>query len=340
MNKEKIPGSRLPYEEFSQKLQAVLSRKLAAGISVQVYSMLKNNSLYMDGLVFRQEGACISPIYYLQGYYDRYCQGEEVTDLAWEMIESWQQNNYIPELSGMENFLNDFEKWKNTIVFRLVSRDRNQELLKEIPYIPFLDLAITFHCLVYKDGEGIGSLRVTTPLVEQWGMDNCRLMKLALTNTPHFFPEKLLPITDLLRELLFVPDSHIVSLPLEEPFPEDWNEPLAVTNDSGINGAAVILYPGFLAKMAEQLQDDLYLLPSSIHEMLVVKKEGEYDLQGLSSMVREVNGSCVSPDEILSDQVYLYERKGARVTLASQESFREEDFLQELEEKQAGYKGM
>lgn len=125
----------------------------------------------------------ISPNFYLQIYYEEYLQGTGIEDIAGLMY-----NKYI-ELKDMDydSFDLDIEKCKDKIVCRLVSFQKNSQLLEEIPYIPFLDLAIIFYCLVIENGNGIGSIRITNSIMDEWGITTKMLYKTAIYNTEKIF---------------------------------------------------------------------------------------------------------------------------------------------------------
>lgn len=88
-----------------------------------------------------------------------------------------------------------------------------------------------------------------------------------------------------------------------------------LTNSSRVNGAACILYDNLLKKFANDVHSDLYILPSSVHEVIIVPKKNAFDKSELADMVREVNEQGVSQDEILSDNVYEYNRKNGLITM-------------------------
>lgn len=306
---------RLSYREFEQAIQEEILQYLDAGIYLKVYPVLKNNSLHLDGLIFGQDGHWISPYFYLQMYYSRYCDGEETEELAQEILERWRQTAWNQEMFPIEI---SYERCKNHIIYRLISLERNRELLEDIPYIPFLDLAVTFHYLVRKEEQGIGTVRVTNQLIEEWAIDHRKLMKLSMENTIQLFPCRVRSLSSVIDTLL------------EEPGEKqgwednlDWSacnpqEPLVLTNESGINGAGVLLYPKMLERIGDFLEDDFYLLPSSIHEIIVIKKTGSGDCGELEQIVSEVNSTCVEQDEILSDRIYRYSRKEKRMKIVGQ----------------------
>ena len=88
-----------------------------------------------------------------------------------------------------------------------------------------------------------------------------------------------------------------------------------MTNTRGINGAACLLYKNALARFAQKLKQDLFLLPSSVHEVILVPKSDILKKEDLSEMVREINKTEVSPKEVHSDTVYVYDRLSDQLIL-------------------------
>ena len=105
-------------------------------------------------------------------------------------------------------------------------------------------------------------------------------------------------------------------MPPKSPEPEDGLKLYLLTNQMGYNGAAAILYEGVLKNFAEEVGKDLILLPSSIHEVLLLPDNGDSDYEALSALVREVNEAQVRREEWLSDHVYRYLKEEDRIIAA------------------------
>ncbi len=82
-----------------------------------------------------------------------------------------------------------------------------------------------------------------------------------------------------------------------------------VTNTERIDGAGVIFYPEFMDNMGELLGNDFFILPSSIHQMLILPDDGQVDAEMLRDMVKEVNATQVAPAERLTNDVYHFDTK-------------------------------
>ncbi len=203
----------------------------------------------------------------------------------------------------------DYDSCRQRIIYRLVHAGRNQELLEESPHIPLFDLAITFYVLVSKQKDEIGSIRITNAWMKVWEVDTTTLLQQAQENTPRIFPAKCCSLRSMLESLIFrtgEPEKDVFS-----PLPQ---EICVLTNSHGINGASVWLYPGLLARVAAR-SGDFYILPSSIHELLVVPRSMGMPREEMSAMVRQVNRECVEEEEFLSDHIYFYEKEADRVQI-------------------------
>lgn len=294
MEKQEI----LNYEEFVAKLRVLLYRIIPPDVTMEIHSVLKNNSVCLDGLTLFRPDCKASPNFYLQDYYERYTKGAELTVLSREIYELWKKTNVC---SLLKIPLHDFEQCRDRIVYRLVNAEKNQEFLAEVPYVPFLDMAIVFYYLVMQDSDGIGSVRITNDLMERWGLDTKTLMELAGKNTPRLFPA----LTKSLFEWVdYLMKQNNITQEIGE---EDVPCTLVLTNQAGINGASVWLYPGMASTICKRVGNRFYLIPSSIHEMLVLPDDGQMTSHEVVEMLRSVNRMAVGPDEFLSDNVYLYD---------------------------------
>lgn len=220
------------------------------------------------------------------------------------------EGNYGRELvQGSLLPLFPLECCQERIYYRLVSMKMNGGLKDKIPCIPFLDMLVTFHVLIQGGEEQICSLRVTNEIAENWGIDTRVLYSLARNNTKQLFPEKVCRLRDMVEELCGEAGSRTEEL--SGLVQERWYlEPYVLTNRIGINGAAAVLYRGSLRRISDGFDGDCYVLPSSVHELLVLPVEEGTDLEGdLRRMVREVNDTYVSKEDFLSDKVYRYDRE-------------------------------
>ena len=187
-----------------------------------------------------------------------------------------------------------FERVKELIVPRLVNKEQNSEQLTERPYSVLADLAVTYHIMLF---NGNASTPVTNNFMKEWGIKTEELHETAIRNMLRLFPSTFRGMSVVVNEL------HPGYMDVLAP--ED--EALFVLSNSGkMFGAAAILDNKFLRGIAERMGKELYVLPSSIHELLVVTPNVEKNLDELKEMVTSTNASTLDPEERLSDHVYRY----------------------------------
>lgn len=299
-------GEQMDYVQFQKCMKEQLAGVLPIGYQPDIQKIVKNNDLQLDSLVIYSEDVKISPNFYLQEYYQRYLNGEDTEELIAEILLLYQKTK-----QEMGHFQMDLslDACREKIIYRLISGEKNSKRLENVPFIPFLDMVITFHVLLMEDEDGIGSILVRDELQRQWGIDTKQLFQLAQENTMRLFPKRICSMEQMLQEL--IAKTGQMQEMLVEYFSdcqetEGYIDPWVVTNEKGINGAAVILYPGCLEELAKRCNGDYYILPSSIHECLVMSACYSVSDQRLEKMVQEVNENCVLPDEVLSDHAYHY----------------------------------
>lgn len=291
--------------EFYQNITEALQDKAGPDTKVFLHTVRKNNNVILQGVIFQNPGKNISPTIYLERFYEMYQDGTSLADLRNQIWDLYQ--NGCPKKSVEMDFFRNFEKIRDKIVYRLINAEKNKELLKEIPHILFLDLEICFY-YAFSDSElGNGMIMIHNNHMDMWKTDYLQLMKLAKQNTPRLFPAEHMGL-DLLMSLL-----NEKELRVQNP-----NSGLQVlTNKQKCQGAACILYQGELEKIAEESEGNLYLIPSSVHEMLLIKDVGNIDTNALCDMIEEINETQVDQEEILADHPYYYERTKRKITCLS-----------------------
>lgn len=208
----------------------------------------------------------------------------------------------------------DFETLKEKIVFELVNTDKNRSLLENIPSRPYLDLSIIYRFRIQGDSEAM-VVTVTNDLANRMGLTEGQLFRLAEENTKCLLPPTIEPMRDTIRQLLAEEGrTEDIDLLLVKIPPE--HEMYVISNEMKRKGAAGMLYEGGLHELAERLGTDLYILPSSVHEVLAVS--ADFGLpEELSQMVQEVNNEQLDLADRLSNNVYHYDKDLRKISLAT-----------------------
>lgn len=304
----------MTYTRFQNCLEEQLAEQIPEGCRISIQKVIKNNDLQLDSLIILSEQVNVSPNFYLQQYYEEYVHGMSMETIISDILENYEKTR---QMMGKYQIDLSLEACRNKIVYRLSSGEKNRMRLENVPSIPFLDMVITFHVLMIEEENGIGSVLVRDALLQEWKIDTKQLFQLAQENTMRIFPLKVHSMAQMLSNLEEEYPELAEEYPEEVLQGQGFQNTLVVSNQKGINGAAVLLYPGCLAWLEEQCGGGYYILPSSIHEVLVLPDGDQIFGSGLQNMVREVNENCVQSDEILSDHVYHYSSELKTVELCT-----------------------
>ena len=281
-------------------------------MKVEVRPVEKVNQT-MDGLTLIGDGVKISPTIYINNMYDSYLKTE---DLQGELVKAANvMNEAMKDAPDILPSV-DMEKAKDNIVFQLINTEQNKLLLADAPNRQFQDLSIVYRWVMKVEDAGIQSAVIRNPLAKQLGFSEEELFKLAVENTRRIFPPTVKNMNEVIRDM-FMKDGmppEIAEMMVGEIPPE--NSMYVISNNRGINGAISMLYEDQLHDLAENLETDLYIMPSSIHEVIAVSSNMG-DPNELAQMVAEINMDQVSLDERLSNQVYHYDKDLRKLSLAT-----------------------
>ena len=296
-------------EVFTEIIKSEMEKIYSSKYKVDVLNVVKNNGLHLTGITIRNRESNMAPTIYLDRYFADYKDGKTMENICKEIIQVYEKNKVQKDFSLKQ--VTDFKNVKDRICFKLVNREKNAELLADTPYVEYQDLAVVFYILVSKDKSGITSITVRNSLMNMWGMDADILYYLAKKNTQRLFRGKVLSIMEVMAKIIDdsadALDEEMMETFFDMNVYEDSAFPMYVaTNVFKMNGACILLYDGVLKKFAEKIGSDFYILPSSVHEVIFVPANGDMDARYLIQMVKEVNATEVAPDEVLSDNVYIY----------------------------------
>ena len=211
--------------------------------------------------------------------------------------------------------MEDYSKVCNNIVYKLINRDSNAQLLSRVPHVNYLDLAIVFYYVLPKEE---GTREIWCTLIENSHMDSWsigveELMNRASVNTSRLLGLKIQNIVTTLAECSQGREDFKISEL------EDLYVPLYVaTNRQNIYGAAVIIYKDLLRALAEKFKSDLYIIPCSVHEVIIFRaiKGCQVDTSNLKDLISQVNRNEIPKDEVLSDSLYYYSRLSNELAIA------------------------
>lgn len=298
------------YQEFKQHIIHTLQKELGNSAKIDISDIVKNNGIHLDGLTVLSEKSNCSPTIYLNCYFDQYKNGRPLAKICQDILKVYRET--LPCSNIDVSFFTDYDRMKSNLICKLIHYEKNKELLSEIPHFRFLDLAIVFCCLMQSDFPGNGTILIKKRHLDFWDITADDLYAHALKNTPFLLPHHLFSISDILSELCPLQNKN---LPVFEEETAKNCPMFILTNTSRVNGAVCMLYPNLLAKIANHFGRDLFILPSSIHEVILIPADKKTTCEDLSFMVREVNGSQLAPEEILSDHAYYFCMDSGKITM-------------------------
>ncbi|WP_289600874.1 DUF5688 family protein [Allofournierella massiliensis] len=265
-------------------------------ISKQEVSKLQGESY--TGMAVRPENSEIGVTLNLQDFYKALGFGmflEDVMDSIERSVVSAVR--HMPHYDA--RVLEDYDRMKDALTVDLVPVAGNKEKLAQIPHKNVEDMALVYRFEEESSVYGSASILVTNEMLAVYDITADQLHEDAMKAAVQNRPAKLHNMNDVMRDMMGDMSGLV---PMNEPSPL-W----VATVEGGQNGAGVIQYPGFLDQAAEALGGDFYVLPSSVHEVLLVADDGSMEIGYLEEMVRSVNETEVSPAERLSDNVYHYD---------------------------------
>ena len=306
----------LNYEEFKKVLEEQLSSYLPeslAGSKVELRCLEKvNRSVDEIAIIpLKESGQSVFPCLRVDELYDEYQRigdaGAIMELVAGKFLEN---NKNAPAIVMNQDTLR-----RDRIVMMLINTEQNKQLLETLPHREFLDLSIVYRLGLGSNKDGLYYSMVDNKLAKAMGMNEQELFQVAYANTRELLPPVVVDMNEVTRTILKrqgMPDEMIGECISNMPD----NVMFVISNSIGVNGAASMLYEEELQRLAEKVGSDLYILPSSLHEVIAVSSRlGK--LEQLAEMVHEVNMTAVDLEERLSNQVYYFDKELGRLSIAT-----------------------
>jgi hypothetical protein len=298
----------MEFKTFVYETTETIRNLIEVGAIVSLKRITKNNNVVLHGITIRADNENISPTIYLNHYYQEYLDGRSIMEIATEIIELYQ--NHKVKNSIDVNFFTEFDNLKNRIVFKLIHYDKNIKMLNGMPHIKFMDLAIVFYYLVRSDLIGNATILIHNSHMNMWGIDTEVIYRAAKSNTERLLEVEIENIEKVLEEELGADIKELMEEDTEYAIPM-----YVMSNKQKLNGAACILYQNVLKNFSNKIDSDLYVLPSSVHELIIIPKSGNNIPEELKELVKETNDNHVDDEEILSYSVYEYIRNEDRLQI-------------------------
>ncbi len=309
------------YSEFIQYVKENIKNYMSpafSGAETMIRQFIKNNGIQLDGLIIRRREDAVPPVIYLNGYYKAYLDNVEMPEIMMEIARLYEYNSQVR--FQKEELLN-YEKQKENITFRMVNAKSNREKLKEMPHRTEQDLAMVYTIELEKFPMGAATVAIINSLMELYGTSEEELHQLAMENSVKKYPFRIQNMSEVFREMYPFDIDSVEYQEMKAVMDAEMNEKhdmYVISNPQKHYGASVLFYPDAMERIAGELGGGYYILPSSVHEMIVVR-ENEIPPEELKQMVEEVNATEVSPEEKLSDKVYHYDAAARKLEIACPE---------------------
>lgn len=314
-------------EYFKQIILRELDERTAVTTKVAVEEIVKNNGVVIEGFTIEYLDGEVKAFFYLNELYKQYCNGISVHALIEQMLKN-SKNNLDTIYKIVDNY-RDFEYIQGNIMFKIINYDKNRKMLETVPHRKFLDLAVVYYCSFDYFKNTNGNILVNEVHMKEWGIDEDKLYSCAIKNTQDKNKAKLTDMKTMLFSLVSdkktseVPEFPALSdvqelYDVQELFADkDAKELLVLTNEAKHLGAGTILYEDLIKNYASEFNADCYIIPSSIHEVLIVPTTDmkAEDIAELKKILKEVNDTNVGAEEILSYNLYFYDRKEDKIII-------------------------
>lgn len=296
----------MTYSDFKQSVVSFLCKNLGNHAKISIRPVLKNNHVQYDGLIILENGSNISPTIYLNYYYRLLQKKTPLSEILSQILDTYLANK--PDTTIDTSFFTDYNNICPHIAYKLIHASLNEHLLNDIPHKKILDLAIVFYCLLSGSEHENATILIRNRHLALWGVEPEIIYSQALSNTPSLLPPTLHDMNSLLFNRK---DFNRADVPKAVP------SMYILSNPQKLYGASAMLYPGVLEDFSATVNGSFYILPSSIHEVILLPESSKSVSGTLNKMVQEVNLSQVSPEEVLSDHAYYYSLEERSIKILS-----------------------
>ncbi|MBS5933639.1 MAG: hypothetical protein KIC94_12295 [Clostridiales bacterium] len=303
----------MSYEDFKKRIYQELSNNVQADVTLEHKTVRKNNGVVLDTIVLHSKAEQLSSCLYLNHYYEKYKHGTTEVEIIEEMLNvANESKGEVEQQLLITSEITDFSKLSDFICYKLVNAKMNEELVKTVPHKKFLDLAIIYYVICNIERDGIGTILIQNSFFEEWDCSLEELHEKAVENTMRILPAQVRSMEEVIIEMMGRDEEVLESSGVSPNM-------YVVSNRKNLQGAGVILYPNLLRDFFHGLKETargLIILPSSVHEQIIIPYTEHMEVDSLRKMVKEINSTQVAREEVLSENIYVYSDKDDTIFLA------------------------
>lgn len=290
----------MDYKKFTETIVSLLQEKMGAEYEVRTTDVTKNNDIQLVGVIMMRESDRVSPTIYLEEPYRQYLAGADMQEIVEGIVKLYSEQMKDIDLD-IDSF-RDFQYVRDRIFCKLINYEKNTKLLEDVPYFRWCDLAVVFYYGVEENVLGRASILIHNNHLAMWEQTADTLYRIAQGNMKKSMPELVIPMQELVEEITGIKLEQSADIKM-----------YVLTNQAKLNGASAMLYSEKIRELAERLNSDLLILPSSVHEVLLLPDDNEHEYDFYRQMVEEVNTTQVEPEEILSFSLYRYNKEMTKI---------------------------
>ncbi|SCY10881.1 DUF5688 family protein [Butyrivibrio sp. INlla14] len=324
----------MDYEQFKETLADDVKARIAeteiGTIDVEFHEVNKVNYGY-EAMTVKPEDERIGVNLNVDQLFEKYQETGDYDQVLGGAVDAVQRGfENRPDIDL--NSLTDYEAMKSKLSLEVISKETNADVLENVPHKDMEDMAVVYRFVLDSDSAGRSSVLVTNNMLDNYGITPEQLNQDALENAPVIRPAEIKGMSEVMYEIMG-PDAEAMGIPQIDPKDEQM---FVATVPDKTGGAGVIAYPNFMEEAAEKVGGSYFVLPSSLHEVILVPDDGRMSASELENMVKEVNATQVDPQDKLTDHVYHYDANEHIFELADKFAAREQEKDAEIE---AGEKG-
>lgn len=302
---------KLSFDEFVNRVKRELSEYLPEHLQ-NMKIIIKNHKSHGEecaSLSLKDNMQKSSQTVNLEDYYWDLCHGRKFSNILGAIAETLEEISVVKEVT----LFSDFQNIKDMLFIKVCDVEKNQERLKNMPHTVVADLAITYHIKYQRGDEDTAFFDITNEIQKSLKVSKEEIHHNAVENSEKIFPAQIYNLAERIRlqkefEMKFRGKSEAeIEKELEEYPTAEENLLTVVTNHTDVDGAAVVFYPGMMEKIAQLMELDYFIIPSTRHEMLVLPDDGAITAEELKETLIQVNTQNVAPWDRLNDQVYHYD---------------------------------
>ncbi|MDO4486378.1 MAG: DUF5688 family protein [Bacillota bacterium] len=297
------------YDEVIEAVKRNIPEELRDELSVELKEVIKNNDIVLHGVVIKAPEQNVVPTIYIEDCIESMPDNASLDDIAGAIIETYAKG--MMEAPEVDNLSLKFEDIKDMLQIQVVEASRNMDRLKELVYKPLEEGMVMLAYVVVREDDN-GSYRFALPksIADSYSYDIDKVFDAAIANSM----EKNAPVlSDMMSMIVNMGEAEYTN-PLKDDFRINVGENMYVlSNSSGVMGASALYYPDVKERIADAFGENYYVLPSSLHEVILVPESAGIEIEHLRAMVKDANRSVVDSKDVLSDKVLMYDRENHRL---------------------------